>query len=544
MRWDPKERPGKTVLSTLDLRSLDPNEIHTIDLSVVELTQATNGAWQIIDPNKLDDPNSPSFGFDMSRLSSCSKWIQLKSSRVVLQPDQTASVPMAIRIPGGTRGFYCAGVMAAVRPRVDTAGVAVVLRFIVPVVCEIQGRPARNIVKATDVDMKFVPAELERPATTTVTMDIENTGMTLPGLKPVVRVWAFSGGHWRVITTAQFADMRIIPGAKLRLETDIRKSLPSGKYKIAGVLYVDGRRTKRVQKQVDFVGDTAVTTAASDAPLDLIPGEVTIDCDPGTTRAGTLKVYNGAEETVNVRAVLELPPTLQNIMFQNGVTGRDLNCTPWVKVTPEQFTLRGEGGKATMNLIATMPNSAVMHPGYYGTLKLWASYPDGQNAGLTTARVCVQNGKMEIQPVVSPQPPSLHGMGDSKYIVVVKFGNDGIVHFTPKNCKATVTSIASPVPRTSARLIGARPGLMLPSEVRVFNGVLDFSHVPADVYRLSAGLEFAPEQWKFRQIGIRVSIEGDERIVDVVATEGELPEVIKVKWSNIPAKGFFAKERS
>ena len=74
------------------------------------------------------------------------------------------------------------------------------------------------------------------------------------------------------------------------------------------------------------------------------------------------------------------------------------------------------------------------------------------------------------------------------------------------------------------------PNLMLPFETRDFSGVLDLSYVPADVYALAAAIEYAPGLWAPKQMAVRVSIEGDRRIVQVLGVEEELSELIEVQW--------------
>jgi hypothetical protein len=71
---------------------------------------------------------------------------------------------------------------------------------------------------------------------------------------------------------------------------------------------------------------------------------------------------------------------------------------------------------------------------------------------------------------------------------------------------------------------------MLPFETRDFSGILDLSHVPADTYRLAAAIEYAPKQWADKQIAVRVSLEGDRRIVEIIGIQEELNELVQVKW--------------
>lgn len=523
MKLELQVTPGKIVKSLVRIRNFDPNEIHTIDLTVVELTQSQDGEWAIVEPN---DPNSP---YDVSKLSSCSSWIRIENSSVTLDPLQVLPLELTLRIPRGIRGFYTAGIIASIRPRPGMTDVVVTVRFLVPIVVEIEGRPVRPQVQATDVGMEFVPASESAYAS----MRIENNGESFSRLKPLVRIWSFAGGHWRVITTTEFPETGIIPGAKLNLKTGIQKSLPSGKYKVAGQLYVDGRPTKRVEREIDFAGDPKLNRVAADAPLELDPTNMTIDGLPGSTRTGTIKVFNASNETVNIQAALALPDVLKNTVVDE-VRGQDLDCTGWLKIVPDRFTLQGEGGRQNLQIIAMMPDPAATYPCYYSLLSLWATYPDGQRAGTTTAPICVRNSNIVAQPEAQGLRVDIQDLGQSNYLIAAKFGNFKTIHFAPITVKAAVVMTTGAagdtgIPRASIFLSGD-PGIMLPFETRQFSGVMDFSVIPADTYLLVGRLEYAPGQFARSQKLIQVSIEGEQRIVRTIGTQIELGENVEVKW--------------
>lgn len=527
MRLELAVTPGKLVKSLLNVQSFDPDETYTVNMSVVELGQSEDGAWNIIEPQDINDPNSPNYGFDVSKLSSCSDWISLSPGTFELAPQDVVPVQVDIRIRRGIRGFFGAGILARLSPIQGVGDVSIVVRFFVPVILEIQDRPIRPDVRATDIDMEFIEAGRQE-ARSVVSMDIENNGGTFSRVKPAVRIWAFSGGHWRVITTTDIQDCGIIPGAELKLKTNIRKPLPSGKYKIAGQLYVDGRRTKKIEKEIDFVGDSRINSVGADAPLDLNPININIDGMPGATRMETIKVHNASKETVNVRTALGLPGVLQLGALGN-VKGEDLDCTQWLKVTPEQFTLRGEGGMRTISVVATIPKDLPMpYPSYFSLLALWATYPDGQKAGVTTTNICLRNVEIDAQPEVVATKLIPRDLGESKYLVVARFGNYGMVHFVPIRVKAALI-MPSGISRTSTFLSG-NPNLMLPSEERDFSGVLDLSYVPAEVYRLAAAIEYAPGVWADKQMSVRISIEGDQRIMEIIGVQEELTNLVEVEW--------------
>ena len=524
MRMELAVRPGRIFKTSIDLQSLDPNEVHSIGLSVVELTQWEDGEWRI-----LEDPNTDDF--DTSTLSSCSEWISFRPTSVNIAPYTSQSVDVFLRVPPGVRGFYYAGIIASLRPRPDIDGIALVLRFLVPILVEVQGRPMRHKIELEAIGMESVKAVGGKPATAQVSMDISNNGGTYSRLKAFAKVKGFWDGHWREVTEAEFRQVSIIPGAKFKLKNDIGRSLPPGKYKLSGVLYVDGRRAKIIEKELNFVGDSSITKVATDAPLDVLPSELLVNCRPGATRTAAIKVRNASDETVNVQTGLALPGNLRGAAFGDDLKGDDLDCTGWVKIVPESFTLPSYK-QQTIRVTAAMPKSAAMHPFYYALLGLFTTYPDGQRGGVTTAHICVADESISAEHLVSGMKLSpAHKVG-SQYYIVARFGNFGPIHFTPIRCRAAVVDAADPTgrPRAITALSSSKSDIMLPLEVRDFSGIIDFSNVSAGTYRLAAALEYAPGERATKQIGIRVLPQGERRVVEVVKLEEELGEKIKVPW--------------
>jgi hypothetical protein len=510
--------PGKLVKTTIDIQNHDPNEIYTLDMTIHELTQDEDAVWQIIEPNSNIDP---------STLSSCSSWIHLSKETFDLSPLGRETIIVDVKVPRGMRGFYAAAILASVRPRPNEAGLTIGVQFLIPVLVEIQSRSPRHNITVEDVGMEFIPQMNERPATALVTMKIENNGQTYSRLKPLARIYHFSEGHWRVLTTTEFRDASVMPGVKLNLKHNTNRTLPSGKYRVSGVLYVDGRRIKGIQKDIDFVGDTSIKNAASDVPLDLIPRDISIESIPGATRLSTIKIHNATEETVNIQTATGLPSILQNSIVQD-LNGNDLDATEWITVSPENFTLPGYGQQSLL-ITSKMPSPGVMYPCYYSLLALWVTYPDGQKAGVATANICLENNEVEARPQATALLLKTSHLGKSNYIIDGRFANFGTVHFTPIKCRAIVTTDRGEYKQT-ALLTSQNAGLMLPLEARDFSGVMDFGSVPAGEYYLLAGLEYAPEERAVKQIGIRVSQEGDYKLVEVIRMEEELPQKIEIPW--------------
>jgi hypothetical protein len=236
---------------------------------------------------------------------------------------------------------------------------------------------------------------------------------------------------------------------------------------------------------------------------------------------------------VNIQATLTLPDVLASTVVGE-VRGQDLDCTRWLKIVPDRFTLQGEGGKQNVQIIAMMPDPAATHPCYYSLLSLWGTYPDGQRAGATTTPICVRNSNVLAQPEAQGLRVDIQDLGKSNYLVAARFGNFKTIHFAPITVKAAViptTGVAATagIPRASIFLSG-NPGIILPFETRQFSGAMDFSGMPADTYLLIGRLEYAPGQFARCQKLIQVSIEGEQRIVRTIGTQVELGENVKVNW--------------
>jgi hypothetical protein len=535
MKLDLQVTSGKILPQKIDIRNVDEDQSHTIDLRIVDLTQDIYGNWEIIEPNS---------GFDPSKLASLRGSMTLGTTSLNLDPLQTSSVEVLIRVPRRSRGFACAGIVASVESTTPS-NVPMRLQYVVPVLVQVMSRSVRHEVKSVDLGMKFVPAGergLGSPSTTMLWMDIVNEGKTFPRCRPLARIWSWAGGHWRHVTTTAFQDksndIGIVPAAKVRVMTDLLKTLPPGKYKIAGELYVDGRRVKRLDREIDFAGDPEQKKLAVDVALDLDQREVIIEGLPGSTRTTSIMVQNASDEVLKVQAVLDLPRELAGKVIRN-VNGVDMDCTSWIEVEPKEFTLKGEGWTQVVRITATMPESATNSPNYYTNLDFWSSYPDGQNAGRTRARIAVTNVKFDkfnVEPVAAAGNFSPHPVGESKYLIAAAFINEGLAHFTPVRCKAAITDAASSVPRLSTILksdFSVRGLHMLPAERRNFSGVLDLSPIDPGEYRLSVGMEYGQDKWESKQFAVRITTEGGRRVLDVIGTQEDLQEVLEVKWSKM-----------
>ena len=507
MKMELATRAGQPVETILELRNTGADEAKTLDLTLIELSQNQDGTWQIIEAGS---------GIDTSKFPSCLKWVKLSANSVTVDPMKMTPVTVTVTPPPSARGFYLAGLIAQTRPKPGAAGVAIVVRFLIPILVEIEGRPERQKIELNDLGLTFrKPGEKILPGTI-ASFGVVNEGRTYSRIKGSVKVMYFSKDKWRPVSTVDVKEIGIIPGVTLKLGTDLQRRLPSGKYKLTGQLYVDGRRVKPLEKEIDFVGDPAVTKLAVDTALILDPPTLSIPSAPGSTRTTTIKVENASDDPVEINASSVIPPSLRGVAMGE-LKGDELSCAGWISVSPEKFTLRA-GGKQNVRVIATMPKTDKPQANYYGLLTLKAAYPDGQSAGETSTLVCVSDKKAESKPSAEPVKVTVAAGEGSQYIVQARFANTGNVDYTPI-CSA---SVLSPQGRAVTQVdLAGQEGLMLPLETRDFSGTIDFDKIEPGTYAFKVVFDCGGGKGAAQQLPISVSVEEGKKVDTIVQAAPE-----------------------
>jgi hypothetical protein len=529
---------GQVTTASLSLQNITPDQSNKFVLRVVDLSQEDDGGWLLVDP----DPNSPDYikGFDTSKLLSCRKWITLDKYAASVKPASAENVAVRLKVPSGIRGFYCAGIVVGEegsRPyQGDIIGAGVRVQYLVPVLVEITGRTAQHVIELTDVGLELKPAEEKNPSSTNIVITTTNKGATYSNITAFARLRGFFQDHWREITITEVGSSHILPGVQLKLKYDIKRSLPPGKYSISGAVYMAGRLLKKMDKEFDFVGDPTATKLLTDAPLDLEPADVIIPCSPGTSRPSTLKIYNASEDELNIKIQSAVPLSLRNTVVgstenNTRIFGSELSCVDWLEVTPKEFTMPSRGQK-TIRVAAKIPANATMYANYFALLGVFATYADGQNAGLTQMYVCLENKQKGITPKGSVLPVRLDlaYLEPSKYLAIAEFANQRDVYITPK-CNISITTVDQKpfLPLTMGT--SNQPELMLPLEKREFSGMMDLSalNFPKGVYRLTAVLDYGFGETATIAEPIEVTINNNQKLVRKIERQ-EYEQIVGIAW--------------
>jgi len=549
MKLEMEVNAGRRVKTRLALENLTRTDVHTVDLRLVDMSQDPNGIWQVIEPDAeiTEDPNGARWvtvesennplRLDVSSLRSCQSWLRLDTDTVELEPLKRKEIGLQITVPPGKVGYYCAALVAQTRFRPGEEGVraSVILQFVVPIIIEVQGRVIRHKINLMDVDLQYRAQQDLTPAATLVSMGVENIGETYNRLICVTRIWGHLGGHWQRITEKRFLDTGIIPGVTLNLKEDVGRPLPSGKYKIQGVLYIDGRRDSFIEKIIDYSGDGRLrqTDLGTDAPLTADPREITIEALPGASRGESMTLVNASEETVIVDVEVALPDEMRHAAIVDGqgrtVRGDQMSCVEWLDVSPKQLTLRGYA-RRNLRVMARMPRLENPFPNYFATIRLKARYPDGKDAGVTTGQIYIETRGVEAEPRIHELQLTLGETAPERFLVTAHFANSGLSHVLPR-CRGVLTTLDSIGPgmiRKRLDMSGdayAGSGSMLPCEKRKFAGVLDISDVAPGDYRLTAILEYGLGGSAQVQKGIAIRERNGQKTIDFIGLDDRGGEI-------------------
>lgn len=473
---------GRRVPLEITIENTSTTRPDNVSMRITDIAQDANAVWQVIEADST---------FDKSKLRSCQSWLHLADKSVEIRPLARVPVRLYAEVPPGTRGYYCAALIAQAliqAGEIEGVATAMILEFVVPIIINVQGRPMQQDVKLTDVGLEFRPQTMDSAPASLVTLSVKNSGGTYSLLKAYCRVWGKFGGHWRKIADVEYpSDISVIPGAEFTLRKDVGRPLPAGEYKVEGYLHVDGARADQLGRELEFKGDSRIreTEVKTGLALDLDTRQVIVAAAPGQTRSETVQVVNASDDTVTVDVTMSLPEQMEGKVWEN-IRGEQFACTDWLQVSPSQFTLQAHQ-RTNLRILCKMPASTTQ-PNYYATILLSAKYPDGQDAGSMDAYVCVTNRSGQQLVRVFGFPVNLAESSPGRFVVTARFGNFGDTHVQPV-CQGVLTAWGTN--ETYKRLVmdsAGQSGTMLPLETRSFNGILDVASVPAGRYRLTAVL--------------------------------------------------------
>lgn len=480
MYFDLKSAPGATVNVALTVRNILPGGEQSLTARVVEITQASDGNWQIIEELKP--------GVDVPKVS-CSSWVSLDKSEFRLGPLASSEIRVTVRIPRHARGTYAAGIIVEEAGESEESGVSVKLRYCIPVVVETEGLTAAQRIRLSDLSLSFeAPPEGSSEAGRTLAfVGVENQGQTFSSLRGQLGLFAHINGRWQPVSTAEIGPVRILPMVTLNLPFDLEKRLPEGRYRLEAKLQVEGRRIAPLSKEIEFAGTPGATTIPLDATLQLDKELLAIEARPGATRTEILTITNSSSETVKVSVGAQLPDAI----FRGGsdeVDPRILSALPLLQAFPHEFTLRGQG-KQNIRIMARVPRDIPPLSRRYADVILRATYPDGQSAGQAHTLAIVHDVTAEVHLSATIEDVKLAQDEEGQPLLNGRLKNTGNVHFAP---------VLDAVIRSGSGTVLAResldtPEMLFPLQGTRFSAILPVKDLQVGQYELVVQLRGADQ---------------------------------------------------
>ena len=291
MRFEVSVPAGRLVEVPLQIRNTAGSEVRAIDLRPGGAVAEPDGSWRLVEGDAR--AAAPLF---QPRLDVAQRDIGRHRAAAAGRGDAALRTRPPMPAAPISRRSSPRRPFPRTRP-----GLVVRVRFVIPVIVQIEGRPARQQVALKTRSWPSTTARTAARRPPPPALVITNDGRTYSRIDGRMTIERQSGDRWRPVTrfaSGREADHpRHDAGARPRS----RAAAAVGHLPPARRHLVDGRRVAPVEKEIDFQGDPTSTTLAYDTALILEPGVVEMEVVPGATRTTTLRIENPGEDPVQVQ---------------------------------------------------------------------------------------------------------------------------------------------------------------------------------------------------------------------------------------------------
>ena len=239
--------PGTVSQIAVLLENRSPTATQQVATKIVELLQNESGKYYPQDPCSPD----PNDGVDLSRRATCREWLSFSDGpdRIEIEAGTTVTLSLSIDTPAQAQGFYCAAAIIAIMPKTQASVITARIDYVIPILIEIKDRPGRRQIDLVDVGLRRQGTEPD--ALTAVQMVVHNNGRTYNRLQASARIRPFAEDHRHSAgDEIEVKELSIIPGSRLKLETKLPRHLTPGRYRVTGLLSIDGGPAFTLEKEV------------------------------------------------------------------------------------------------------------------------------------------------------------------------------------------------------------------------------------------------------------------------------------------------------
>jgi|GEM_PF-2004621 len=502
---------GDEVTQNLTIRNTSTFAV-SVTITPSLLGQTPVGLSNPLDP-KIRTPET-------AALRPCYDWMKVEQDRVTVPALDRAVIPVKLTVPRSARGYYSAVLVLDSVPPVDDEDerARLTVRFLVPVLVDVQGPLARERLLLDDMSMEYHERTPLLPADSVCRVKVQNAGETMLQLQARVSVEALVEGRWYKVTDAKPFGFLILPGVTLDMPHSLGRRLPSGRYKVRTSLWMNGREKTRGEREIDFIGDPTAKLPF-DVALIVNPTQLDVKTLPGGLRTAIITLQNPTAQTVQVAARAAFPPELKGVALGN-VRGDEFDCSAWMRVDPPMVELRGNS-RQNIKVTFMPPRGKELQPNCYANIEMKVVTTDGQSVGDISVPVWAQTSAVEdLEPAIHEGLLTISREEGDIYAVNAQFENIGNVHFLPEVSIKLLTQAGRPVQIDKLDTDITR---VLPLGRPQYTGALDFSTVAPGTYLVLATLTAGGKQVN-SSLPIRVELDGEQKVITVIKEEPANPE--------------------
>ncbi|HWD39034.1 MAG TPA: hypothetical protein VG944_09320 [Fimbriimonas sp.] len=444
----------------------------SVDVSLQYLGQDESG-WTVAEKDKITPE-------ERSRFASSVSWSDIDKSALDIDPLQTGTVMLRMNVPPSAHGFYSSAIVIQSR-RAPGAGVGLVIRFLIPVLIDVEGSTPSRLADPTKGMIRYLPATGQQPNSVSMGVMVHNQGQGLIRVTGKLSLYGLVGTQWLRVTSADAVPRRILPGASVFVTASAPKRIPSGHYRVEADLKTDSQNLKHFSEEMDVQGDASVAAITPDATLVAEPSPVEVEGQAGALRSITVGLRNAGDDPITVNLSAGIPPELQGVAIGD-FKGDALSAGDWTTVSPSTLTIAAHQVR-NVRVTVACPDSAT-RPYYYSLLSAQIS-KNGEPAGASKILVVTHTkGQTASLSMLPSSPISLSREAGGAYSLLAAFANNGEMHLMP-HASFSITDTAG---LTQFKQIDSETdaGTILPLSIARFSAALDPKGLKPGSYALTA----------------------------------------------------------
>ena len=412
LQFDFKVAPGESQNFSIRLANFQArNRLH-LEIYLVDFLMKANGSVEFLPPGASE--------------WSCTDWIKLSTSKLILRPKEKRVISGRLIVPRGVSGGRYAVIMVHHLPPSTRLGHMEAVstdRFAIFVRTTIV--PGKIEEKMEIVDFKVLSGK-----TPSFVASIKNTGNIhfMPIGKVIIKDKL---GRIKDRIPLQASRSIIFPEAIRDFRGTMSRKLPTGKYTAEARFHCDKRKLTREKVSFFLEKGFLVKEGVKKAPhlFSFAPSSLEVKAVPGGLRSSLIGVKNLSETPLKIRAELKdisVGPDGDLVYLKPGTA--PLSCAKWIRLRPSKISLN-PGKTRNIQVISRVPQR-VQSGERYAQILLEARNSDNiQRLGIGVEMVVpgalIKAGKIVDLKVSKPK-------NERYYIFTALFKNTGNAHLVSR----------------------------------------------------------------------------------------------------------------